>query len=76
MILIAFKQYSNNTNNDEGREGKVKKCCFKAFKAITVAAARGLFGAVNIRRKDDKNPPCLKIHGKLYEANIHYCTMF
>lgn len=43
--------------------------CFKAFKAITVAAARGLFGATAIRRKDYMNPPCLKIHGKLYEAN-------
>ena len=46
-------------------EGK----CFKAFKAITVAAARGLFGATAIRRKDYMEPPCLKIHGKLYKAN-------
>ena len=43
--------------------------CFKVFKAITVAAARGLFGATAIRRKDKEgHPPCLKIHEKLYEA--------
>ena len=46
------------------------KCiCFKGFEVITVAAARGLFGTTAIRWKNDKDPPCLKIHGKLYKAN-------
>ena len=61
-LIISFIIYCCCCISTEGR-------CFKVFKAITVAAARGLFGATAIRRKDYMNPPCLKIHGKLYEAN-------
>ena len=56
-------------NKSNSKCEAAKKYCFDGFKAITVALARGFFGAVSIRRKDYMKPPCLKINGKLYEAN-------
>ena len=45
-------------------------------KVIIVTLARGLFGAPTIRMKDNMNPPCLKINGRLYEANVFvFCSL-
>ena len=58
------------------------KCCSchnavcSFCKVIIVTLARGLFGASTIRRKDNMNPPCLKINGQLYEANAFvFCSL-
>ena len=42
---------------------------YKAFRAIVVASARGLFGSAAIKRRDYRDPPCVKVYGKLYTAN-------
>ena len=58
------------------------KCCSclntvcSFCKVIIVTLARGLFGASTIRRKDNINPPCLKINGQLYKANAFvFCSL-
>ena len=60
-----FNNGNQSNDNRKNSEGKI----FKAFKAIIVAFAGGLLGQIAIRRKDYRNPPCLKIHGRLYQAN-------
>ena len=60
----------------------IGKCCSchnavcSSCKVIIVTLAKGLFGASTIMRKDNMNPPCLKINGRLYEANAFvFCSL-